>query len=638
MIGFFPTPHPDELFYSICARYGKRTGYPNKRGIIKDLFGGTGFSAAVDFPNRLEYMLSLFPPNNYTSDEFIGKNTLLPFHEPFLSKERSAQIRAEMKYGKENRLRMRLGLNIPQVKTPEYIRFCPLCVTDDRQRYGETYWHRCHQPAGVLVCVKHKCFLQNSIISLERESSYNFRYAEECLIVQPPQFLNEVDSEHDLLLYLAESAEWLLSRENLCLPEGQLRERYYNLLLERGYAYYNGRIRNTKLFNDFIGYFTQPVLERLGCMPFSAEKGWLAKLLEKNRSNIIHHPLRNLLLLRFLETTAKDFFTDFTEYKPFGDGPYPCLNRASEHYGEMTISNCQVMDNTVKKQREKPLGIFVCECGYTYQRVGPDSSRKDRFTYSSIKEYGKTWETKLEELWSDLTLSVGGIARTLKVSNLLVVRHAMRLNLPMNTPDSRTVQGYERHRHPYKIVSESLSKHRSNLLSTLETFPEITRQQLLEKANTSYLWLRRNDSDWMDDNLPAAVDGKRKGDILDWVKIDEDLSQEVDNICREVLDARPVLRVSITEIIKRTEKQTWLEKRGTKLPKTAAVVNKYLESLEDYMLRKIQIMEKDFLSRKISIPRSEFIYQLNLRNETSRTSPRIQNAITDALERINTQD
>lgn len=105
-----------------------------------------------------------------------------------------------------------------------------------------------------------------------------------------------------------------------------------------------------------------------------------------------------------------------------------------------------------------------------------------------------------------------------------------------------------------------------------------------------------------------------------------------------VLDARPVLRVSITEIVKRTEKQTWMEKRSTKLPRTSAVVDKYCESLEDYMLRKIQVMEKEFLERKISMPRSEFIYRLNLRNKTSRTSTRIQEAIKHAVERINSQD
>lgn len=352
MIGFFPTPYPDELLYSVCARYSNRVGFPNKRTVVEELFGSKSFSAVVDIPNRLDFFMSNLPPNTFTCDEFINENTLFPFYEAFLSSKRANQIRNEIKFSKQNRLRMRLGLNIPQVKTPEYLRFCPVCVEEDRREYGETYWHRLHQCAGVLVCSKHKCFLQNSFISFERESSYNFYSAEESLQSLSGKSIIDSDPEHHLLLFLATSTEWLLSRIDLCLEEGGLRQRYYNLLLKRGYAYYNGRVKNSKLFEDFNSYHTIPLLENLECVPTSPEKGWLAKILESKKSHVIHHPIRHLLLMNFLGVSAEEFFIGFIEYKPFGQGPYPCLNKASEHYGEMKIQNCEVKDNLVKNQRE----------------------------------------------------------------------------------------------------------------------------------------------------------------------------------------------------------------------------------------------------------------------------------------------
>ncbi len=540
-----------------------------------------------------------------------------------------------MKFAKENHIRMRLGLNIPQVKSSEYLRFCPLCAEKDIENYGRTYWHRIHQPAGILVCAGHNCFLQNSMVGSERESSYNFHCADESVNILPPRFLSKDDPEHELFLYLARNAEWLLTQENLCLEEGTLRERYYNLLLKRGYAYYNGRIRNAPLLEAFNEHFSPRSLETLGCTVVSAQKGWLAKMIEKGRSNVIQHPIRHLLLMHFLGVTAEEFFTSFVEYKPFGEGPYPCLNRASDHYGELKIGNCEIFDNTVKRKRGKPLGIFACNCGFVYQRVGPDGSAKARFTYSSVKEYGKTWENKLEELWTDLSLSVAEIARVFKVSDLLIVRHAIRLELPMNYPDTRIVLGYERRRNPRKTFSQLLSRHRQKWLQVVKRHPTSTRQELMNVANTLYLWLLRNDSDWFERHLPEAEIKSGKTGSMDWQSIDDELSKEVEQACRRILESNnPILRVGITEIIKWVGNKAWLEKRDEKLPKTAEIIYRYSETLEDFMLRKIRRLEESFIEEGNTISRSGFIERGRLKNSTSKNSIKIQNAINAALRKI----
>ena len=101
MIGFFPAFYPDELLYSACARYANQVNYPNKHTAVEELFGSIGFSAIVDFPSRIDYLLSSIPNHDYTSDQIINKNTLLPFYEPFINKEKAKEIRREMKGNKE---------------------------------------------------------------------------------------------------------------------------------------------------------------------------------------------------------------------------------------------------------------------------------------------------------------------------------------------------------------------------------------------------------------------------------------------------------------------------------------------------------------------------------------------------------
>jgi hypothetical protein len=112
MIGFSPSLYSDELLYSACARYSKRAKYPNKKSAMRELFGANRSCAVYDFPNRLNHFLAQLPTNNFTADSIINQHTLFPFHEPFLTNNKAKLIRDEMKYSEENKIQMRLALNI----------------------------------------------------------------------------------------------------------------------------------------------------------------------------------------------------------------------------------------------------------------------------------------------------------------------------------------------------------------------------------------------------------------------------------------------------------------------------------------------------------------------------------------------
>lgn len=70
MIGCFPDPYPEELLYSVCARYSERVKYPNKNGILSELFGRKDTIAVVDLPNGLNHLISQLPPGHrYTTGD-----------------------------------------------------------------------------------------------------------------------------------------------------------------------------------------------------------------------------------------------------------------------------------------------------------------------------------------------------------------------------------------------------------------------------------------------------------------------------------------------------------------------------------------------------------------------------------------
>ena len=81
---------------------------------------------------------------------------------------------------------------LPRTEGDMNLKYCPLCVREDRQLYGETYWHRKHQIRNMQTCYKHKCMLESSNVSAKSEQCYTFYSAEQYVKETTPK---PVDSE-----------------------------------------------------------------------------------------------------------------------------------------------------------------------------------------------------------------------------------------------------------------------------------------------------------------------------------------------------------------------------------------------------------------------------------------------------------
>jgi hypothetical protein len=119
MINHFPTPLPDELFYSLCARYADRIRYPGVAAVNLDLFGSKGKSASVDLPSHLDDLIRMLPPGHYfTTNRFIYEHTLFPFYEPFLPPERAKKVRKDMGGTDGTAIHKLAGVTPSNVRTP----------------------------------------------------------------------------------------------------------------------------------------------------------------------------------------------------------------------------------------------------------------------------------------------------------------------------------------------------------------------------------------------------------------------------------------------------------------------------------------------------------------------------------------
>lgn len=507
MIGCFPDLHPDELLYSACARYGERVTYPNRCDVVEELFGSRSTVAVIELPNKLAYLVERLPPGHlYTTDMLIDRYTLYPFYAPFLPTEAAQFIREEMHRTGHNRIQMYAGFPTNAIRPPDRLRFCPSCLREDRELYGEAYWHRVHQITGVEACPSHAVFLEvSTALSNDRSNPYIFHSAEQSARDAPPRPLNPEDYQHSVLLKLARDAAWLLNWSGPHPGLEDLRERYFDLLLQQGYAFHNGRLRANKLHDAFVSFYPPELLQSLQCPVRQKGVSWLQRLVIKICAGSFRHPLRHLLLMTFLGRTAEQIFTQFKAARPFGGGPWPCLNPAADHFRQSVVIECRVVGKSDGNEGQRPHGTFTCGCGFVYTRLGPDITEEDRFRKQHVLAFGPVWDARLRELWSS-SATISEIAIQFKTDGSNIRRLAQRRGLPSSRSNHHTVP---------TVVSQSgqiyvevrgskwsLETRRQRWLDHLDAHPSASRSVLTKSGEYILKWLKVNDGEWLEAHLP----------------------------------------------------------------------------------------------------------------------------------------
>lgn len=260
MLTWFPTPYPGELFYSVLCRYYMSSGIREHNIVKRQLFGSkAGVKMATLYPNAAIYtVLSQLPDGVYD-----GRNMIL-HHTPFAYYTRM--------YQPQERKALLDDLLQGRCKTPTHLwktfprgdyalRYCPLCVQEDTQIYGEPYYHVEHQIPLSSVCVRHKCRLKQIAVANSRLTLNN------CFF---PLGAIETDKEPDVGISPAELRVSGLVREYWMLPVSvspPTHNNLYQVLLNNGYmeiARQTGIIVDkAKLYAALCDYHGTAMIERV---------------------------------------------------------------------------------------------------------------------------------------------------------------------------------------------------------------------------------------------------------------------------------------------------------------------------------------------------------------------------------------
>lgn len=254
MIAPFPDIYPDELVYSLLARYYTQSGYMRYTFAAEDLFQSKTARPDADFVNLYtSYALEMLT-RKMSMEDVILKHTMFPYYGRFLNKERrnqAFQALVSMQGNYHNLLPMQKSKNGKK----RHLRYCPVCVKEDREQFGETYWHRIHQMIGIEVCPRHGCHLVDAVCVSVGKASPDLKSAEESVQGSRHEILKpKGDLDENLARYMAAVFESEIDLEN-DISVGKF---LHSRLEGTPYCSVRGEQRNIgKLHQDFSEYYKE---------------------------------------------------------------------------------------------------------------------------------------------------------------------------------------------------------------------------------------------------------------------------------------------------------------------------------------------------------------------------------------------
>ena len=133
--GLFPSIYPEELVYSLFARYHVKSGNMYFRETSYELFGKILVNLETEFISPISDSAKKVITKNIKWESVILTHTMFCQYARFMESEQRKEAFAcfEKMEGSYSQY-----LTLHKKEEENFLRYCPLCVKEDRERYGET--------------------------------------------------------------------------------------------------------------------------------------------------------------------------------------------------------------------------------------------------------------------------------------------------------------------------------------------------------------------------------------------------------------------------------------------------------------------------------------------------------------------
>ncbi len=177
MITYLPEIYPDELVYSWFCRYYVHSGYLTNTAALKEILYNRCNNPSKEFLGHLNPEMLKAIQRMYPIEDIIINHTMYPQYARFIPLEQKKRALHHIAYDFCDA--HHLFAILPRTESDRYLKYCPMCAAEDRQQFGEAFWHRLHQLRNMQICPLHSCMLIDSSVPAKSEKSFTFYPAEQ---------------------------------------------------------------------------------------------------------------------------------------------------------------------------------------------------------------------------------------------------------------------------------------------------------------------------------------------------------------------------------------------------------------------------------------------------------------------------
>ena len=371
MIAVFPHHYPDELLYSLLARYYVRSGAITYLHCFGDLFSKKT-RPDIEYLNEMtEDLLSHLPD----MDEMVLEHTMFPVLL-FLPSEKKKEA-----YESLARMDNRYQDLVYKPKERRYLYYCKKCAAEDRDRYGEAYWHRIPQIRGITVCPVHHCYLTKTDIPIYSKEAGSLLPAEAYISENSMTECCENEYECTVSDYAADlfSGEFAFADSNV----GEiLRQHTSKFRSPSGKS-----IRSKKLFEEYQRRFPNGGIT----------EGWqIRKIFNGYRFDLVEIcQLMVLLGVKPEDLHCNDVYEP-TKESHHNNGRFRTYET---DWGNLDIQYLPCVERSIKEIRSSPKPVRIT-AGYIARKVGIPYSTLERGYLVQCSSLIDSYAESQEEFWA----------------------------------------------------------------------------------------------------------------------------------------------------------------------------------------------------------------------------------------------
>lgn len=275
----FPMPYEHELIYSTVARAGTRLALDSPKQLLDEVFENRKVIATVDLPCHLNAIIHQFPNHQFTVQDIAYQHTLFPIYAPFVPEKRRQQCLKWMTDISQGSIHLALGINASRIPPIHKLRYCPQCLAEHLEKYGEYYWFRLWQIQGA-CCLQHGRLI-NSELDLRSLHRHDF-------LVPSHQSCPEIEqtlTNPDHIFITSKLLELLTLPPSESPSYEQWTMFYYELARQNDCIRGQNQILHECILERITIRWSKKFLEQYCLADLNSETSWLHHIFRKHRKS-----------------------------------------------------------------------------------------------------------------------------------------------------------------------------------------------------------------------------------------------------------------------------------------------------------------------------------------------------------------